>query len=273
MSNLPHVREFVFGQPWAVTDKMLPVIADIVERHLSGESTIAADNLRNTSATSEVKMENGLAIVDISGVLMQRAQMFERISGAVSYPRIESLVRQAIESEARAVVLRINSPGGEVWGCEACAKAIAEVSASSDKMVISWTDREMCSAAYWLGCQTNLVLATPDAVVGSVGVIATVADTSRAEKNLGLERKVIRSGPNKAVGQGPVTDEQLDAIREMVAQYSESFWSSVSRARGVELSAEIKSGRTWTGTQAVAAGLVDETMTFNELISKYGAGS
>lgn len=268
MSNLPHVRDCVFGQPWAIHEPALKAIADIVENHITGTANPAASGLKNESAKKEVTMVGNMAVVPIHGTIMQRASLFTEISGATTYGAILRNLQTAMDGPAKIVLLDVDSTGGEAFGCEAAADAIYAM--RGRKLMLAFTDRFMASGAYWLAAQADLVFSTPDAEVGSIGVLAKVPDTSRMEKNLGVDHRVVRSGPNKAIGHGPVTEEQLQQVREQVEQIANSFWASVSRARGIELTSEIKSGRTWTGQNAVTQGLVDETMTFPELVKRYG---
>jgi hypothetical protein len=90
MNDLPHVRDYVFSQPWVVHEPMLEVIAEVIAGHIAGKVNPAADGLKNIAAKQEVTMVSGMAVVPIHGVLMQRASLFDNISGATSYPALKS---------------------------------------------------------------------------------------------------------------------------------------------------------------------------------------
>jgi ClpP class serine protease len=246
------------------------VIAEVIAGHIAGKVNPAADGLKNIAAKQEVTMVSGMAVVPIHGVLMQRASLFDNISGATSYPAIQKNMVAAMETGTKVVLLDVDSPGGEAIGCEETADMIYSMRGKG-KLLVAFTDRMMASGAYWLACQADFVFATGDSIVGSIGALMNIPDTSRMEKNQGLDRRIIRSGANKAPGIGAVTDEQLQPARERVEECANAFWSSVERARNTELDANAKSGRTWTGLQAEKQFLIDGVMTFSALVKKYGS--
>jgi signal peptide peptidase SppA len=267
--KLQRIQNLVFNQPWAIEEGYLQIIAEVVCSHLEGKTPEAAANLQNQSKSSEVKIENGVAVVPIFGVMMRRASMFDAMSGAQSDARIKNNFGAAMASDAKTVICHFDSPGGDAIGSEEMGDMIFDAAQNSDKTIISYTDRMMCSRAYWMASQANEVVASPDAIVGSIGVIARIMDTSRLEKNTGLDSVVLRSGPNKAPGNGPITDAQLEPLRELLAEYFDSFVGAVQRGRNMTLTPDVKSGRTYSGAAALRSGLVDKTMTLDALIATY----
>lgn len=269
MSDLKHVREYVFNQPWAIDDKMLNVIADIVCAHIRGEHSEAAETAR-PRPNGDVEIKRGIAKVPIMGVMMRRASMFQNVSGALSDWQLRERFEFAMASSAKVVLLHFDSPGGEVFGMQEMANMVFRARDAS-KTLVAWTDAKMTSRAYGIAAQAHDVYATPDAIVGSVGVVTKITDTSRKERNEGEDSIVIRSGSNKKVGEGPVTDAQLGPYRRIISQYAEGFYSLVERARNMPLSDEIKLGDIYTGKDAAENGLIDGTMFLEEIFNQYGA--
>jgi signal peptide peptidase SppA len=273
--QFPQIVSLVFNQPWAIHPAWMDAIAEIVSVHANGGMIDfdSAVSRNNAAAKAEVEIRNGIAFVPIMGTIMRRASLFSRISGAQSYGQIQDNFKAAMESDAKIICLQFDSPGGEAAGTQETADMIYQAAHQSDKTILAFSDNYMASAAYWLASQTNEIITTPDAMgIGSIGVVAKYSDTSRMERNIGMDSHVIRSGENKAVGQGPVTDRQLEIVRGMVAEVFDSFVSSVERGRGMTLSAENKDGRIYSGKGAMKVGLVDANMTLDQLIQKYGNG-
>jgi serine protease SohB len=113
--------------------------------------------------------------------------------------------------------------------------------------------------------------ASEAAVVGSIGVIATLYDQTRALKNQGVDPTVIRSSELKAPGAGDtITPSQMRNIVSRVQEYFGMFKDAVARARsGIDIDA-VATGETWIGQKAVAAGLVDGIGTLDSVTKKYG---
>lgn len=244
---------------------------EIVENHIEGNGAAiytAVSRLGGGKPRSEVEMIDNIAVVPISGTIVPMGSMMEEISSATSPSSIQRSFLQAMESDADVVVLDINSPGGAAVGIEETGDLIYNARKASDKLVLAFSSGTMASAAYWIGSQADAIISTKDATVGSVGVIATVVDESRKEKNEGIDRHVIRSGPNKQIGNGPVTESQLDVLRSKRDMIFNSFVSSIERSRS-KLSDDVKTGRDYLGAQALKEGIVDANMTFSELINQY----
>lgn len=268
--KLQRIQNLVFNQPWTIIENYLQIIAEVVCSHLDKPTaTPDAIALNNSASKATTRIESGVAIVPIFGVMMRRASLFDAISGAQSDAIIKENFQSAMASSAKTVVCHFDSPGGEAIGGEEMGDMIFDAAQNSDKTIIAFTDRMMCSRAYWMASQANEVVATPDSIVGSIGVIARIMDTSRLERNTGLDSVVLRSGPNKAPGNGPITDSQLEPMRELLNEYFDSFVGAVQRGRNMALTPEVKSGRTYSGAAALRSGLVDKTMTLDALIATY----
>lgn len=268
--SLPHVERAVFSTPWAIQPEVMDAMCEIVERKL--RSLDSQDFERNPKEEKDHKvyMAGSVAVVPVGGVLMRRAGMFDKISGATSMMDIRRMMKEAMAMDgAKAVMLKFDSPGGEVTGTAETGRFIKRLARSSPMPVVAFTEDRMCSAAYWLGAQADRVYATADAITGSIGVVVRILDTSRLEKNAGLDSHVLRSGPNKATGVGGVTDEQLNVYRELRDEAFAEFVGAVESSRRMKLSDDVLTGRIFTGQSALKAGLVDKVKTFEEVVDEY----
>jgi signal peptide peptidase SppA len=248
----------------------MEAICEIIERKLAGLDS--RDFERNPKEEKDYKVykAGSVAVVPVTGVLMRRAGMLERVSGATSMMDIRRMMTEAMAMEGtKAVMLKFDSPGGEVTGTAETGRFIRQMAQSSPKPVVAFTEDRMASAAYWLASQADRVYATSDAITGSIGIVARIMDTSRLEKNAGLDMHVLRTGPNKAAGVGAVTDEQLAVYRELRDEAFAEFVNAVEGSRRMKLSDDVLTGRIYSGQSAVKAGLVDQVASFEEVISSY----
>lgn len=271
--NLTRVLEAVTLQPWVMEPIKYRALVDIVMAHAEGclidREALAAYRAESKPAQSMVEYYPGLAVVNINGAMVRRGNMLSEMSGATSYAQIQKAFNEAMASEADRVVLNFDSPGGEVMGIEETADLIYNAKQNTDKYLTAYTSGNMTSGAQWLASQCDETLCSSDAILGSVGVISTIADNSGQLEKAGIKLHVLRTGMNKGVGVGEVTEEQLAqyiAIRD--AAFS-TFVSAMQRGRQMQMSHDVLSGRIYRGDAAVAAGLADGTMSWEALLGKY----
>jgi len=218
-------------------------------------------------------INEGVAVIDVSGVLTNTNSYWNRYFGAVSYPEIKEASQQAVEQGVGCIVYHYGTPGGSVRGMYDCANFISSLKIST----ISFTGSMMCSAGLFLGIQSNHVYADAFAEVGSVGVIMKLYDRSKYLKDLGIKPERFRSGDLKASGDPDfaLTDKEREHIKEQVMTYASKFYGIVSDARGIPLpvmeKSGITSGRTFIGEQALKVNLVDGMKSFDQVVLKaYG---
>jgi len=203
-----------------------------------------------------------LAVVRVEGVLVRSAPDWFSWLGVVATetPAIEEAVRAALEDDqVETILLHVDSPGGEAAGIADLADLLFE--ARSTKRVVSVVESLCASGAYWLASQAHELVAPKDAFLGSIGAYEVWEDSSRAARDEGLEVHVVRSGPQKGMGVmgAPISDEQLEAVQELVDGIAELFVAAVARGRGGEKRRirEAATGQLWLAGAAKARGLVD----------------
>ena len=212
--------------------------------------------------------DQGVAVVSVDGALAQRAWSCWMFGGD-GYDAIESRVRAALTDErSRALVLRIDSPGGEVAGCGVCAQAIRSLADASGKPVVAYCDELAASAAYWLASAADKIVTPPSGILGSIGVISARVE----EMDAGSGRKVhlITSGARKADGH-PLTamsEDELAATQAKINALADVFAGAVAERRGMTL-AQVRGleADVFVGADAVARGLADTVADFSEAIA------
>lgn len=203
----------------------------------------------------------GVAIVDICGPLTHHADPWFDC-----YDAIRERVAAALASRARSVMLRIDSPGGEVSGCFETARTIRQMAESAGKPLISYVDAQACSAAYALACAAPTIVSVEEGVTGSIGVIAELWDVTAADAAAGVAVSLVTSGARKADGHehAPVTDEVRSAVQAHVDDEAAIFWRWVSVSRGLpESDIQALQASHYHGAEALSRGLIDAVGGFD----------
>jgi ClpP class serine protease len=207
-----------------------------------------------------------VAVVDIKGPLVADPGPLPLFD---SYPEIQKRVAAAFESPAECVVLRVASPGGEVYGAFDCARALRQLAAAAGKDLIVHTSANCCSSAYALSSAASRIVCSDTACVGSIGVIATYTDVRKADATAGIAYTFLTSGPRKADGNPHVglDDDAIKALQLAVDETAQVFFGLVHTHRpGIDDPAGLKAG-VFVGASAQAIGLVDDVMSWDALIA------
>ncbi len=211
---------------------------------------------------------NGMLILPIRGQITKRASSF----GGTSSVETRRILRDAsLDESVTGVMLFIDSPGGTAAGTFELAEEVrrfAEV-----KPIKAHIEDLGASAAFWVASQTQSISINQLGEAGSIGTIAVLIDSSQAMENSGLKVHVISTGEFKGAGTPgtEVTDRQLALFKEQVEDFNQHFLEGVSQGRGLTGAAlsRVATGRVWIAEKALALGLVDEVMSFEDAITKF----
>jgi protease-4 len=173
--------------------------------------------------------------------------------------RSRALAEIADDSRVKAVLVRIDSPGGTVVGGESLYRQLRAIAAR--KPVVAVMGEVAASGGYMIALAADQIVAREGTLTGSIGVIMQTTDITGLLGKLGISAEAIKSGPLKAVPSPlePLTPEGREATRRLVDDMYDMFVGMLAerrnlpRARAVELA----DGRVYTGRQAAAAGLID----------------
>lgn len=267
--------------PWAIRPEMLQTMLDIYERHERGEvadkaAIEAAIGKPLNNERGDYTIEQGVAVIDVLGVLSKRMDLFTEISGGASTQRIQKEFNSALgDSGVHSIILAVDSPGGSVDGIQPLVDDI--FAARGDKQIVALIDGVGASGAYWIASAADQVFITDKtAHVGSIGVVLAHKDVSKAESMRGVKTTEITAGKYKRIASNyaPLTGEGRDSLQEMVDHLYSVFVNDVARNRGVSAQAVIRDmadGKLFIGQQAIDAGLVDGYASLDALISKLNA--
>lgn len=211
-----------------------------------------------------------LALVAV-GALAWRGGAFTRyeshiarltISGLITgdQPTLDLVEKIRTSDAAKAVILRIDSPGGTTAGSEALYESLRKL--AKDKPVVAVMDTVAASGGYITAIAADHIVARGNTITGSIGVIFSFPEISKLLETIGVKMEEIKSGELKAEPSPykPVSDKVRAVTNEMVQDSFAWFTGLVAERRGIALD-QVKvlaDGRVYTGRQAVANKLIDE---------------
>ena len=207
-----------------------------------------------------------IAVVCIDGPLQHSVAAFWD-----SYAGIRGRVAAAIASDAETIVLKVSSPGGDVFGCFDTSRALRAMARRAGKRLIGFTEASACSSAYALISAADEISASDSSVLGSIGVIATSIDASEQAAAQGVKVALITSGERKGDG-NPMVKLTADAKRAMqtsVDAMASVFFGLVREHRGID--AEPLEAGTFVGAAALELGLCDRIESFDALLERVTA--
>ncbi|MBQ2862610.1 MAG: signal peptide peptidase SppA [Clostridia bacterium] len=169
----------------------------------------------------------------------------------------------------RALLLYINSPGGEVTATDELSRAIARYKSETQRPVYAYFGDVAASGAYWIGSFADKIIASKFTTTGSIGVTyGTHIEISELLEKLGVTVTELTAGDNKAMGSmySPLTDEQKAMYTEQLCEMHELFIEVVATNRGLEKSnvREIADGRTFLASKALEYKLIDAIGYFED---------
>ena len=262
------------SEPWAITDEAMQSILEIAARENETPQAVAAKLGRKLENTYDVENRNGVGVLTATGPLFRYANLFNDISGATSYDRLARDFATMVESpDVRSIVLNIDSPGGEANGVAEFADMI--FAARDRKPIVAYVGGMGASAAYWLASAAGEIVVSETAMLGSIGTVLGIQDTSERDAKAGVKRTEIVSSqsPNKRVD--AFSEEGRAKLQARVDALSDVFIAKVARNRGVDADTVLQDfgqGDVFVGQAAVEAGLADRIGSFEQVIAELQGG-
>lgn len=215
------------------------------------------------------KLVDGVAVIDIAGPLFKHATLLTKVSDAGSYEGIRADLDKAVNNfSCKAILLNINSPGGEVHGCGELADAI--FAARGEKPIVAYASGDCCSAAYWLASAADKIVVAPTAIVGSIGVRSMMVDGSKADELKGVKEYNIVSDQSPYKVSDPANAKDRDRAVGKLTDIAAVFIGAVARYRGVNtdvVAKEYGKGDVFIGQKSIDAGLADEVGDFDSILA------
>ena len=212
---------------------------------------------------------------DRVAVVLMRGLISSSIPGNVSDSMVDDM-RAALEqaredSRVKAIVLEIDSPGGEVTASDEIYNAV--VKARAKKPVVVYMDSLAASGGYYVSCGGKFLMANETTITGSIGVIIQTLNYEQLFNKLGLAAVVFKSGKFKDIlnGARPVTPEERELIQGFIMQTYDKFVGIVAKERGVPVDTlrnGIADGRILSGKDALNNKLIDQLGQLDDAYSK-----
>lgn len=212
-----------------------------------------------------------ILLVDVSGMISS-----EDKESFYTYPSMiatikEELTRASRDESVKALVLRINTPGGTVTASDIIYHELKLFKASRKIPVIASIMDVGASGGYYIASAADRIMAHPSTVTGSIGVIMLTVNAHGLLEKVGVEATAITSGPRKDMGSPfrVMTPEERSIFQGLIDSFYQRFLSVVQEGRPnlqMEQIKKLADGRIYTGDQAKAAGLVDDIGYLEEAI-------
>jgi protease-4 len=197
-----------------------------------------------------------IVVVEIEGVLTK------------SRPTIEKLLQYKKDESIKAIVLRINSPGGGVSPAQEIYQELTKL--RDTKYIIASMESVAASGGYYIACAAHKIVANPGTITGSIGVIIEFANMEELLDKIGLKSVVIKSGKYKDIMSPTrqISKEEQELLQAVIDSVHNQFISAVAQGRGIpkEKVVAIADGRIFSGEQAKEIGLVDELGNLQDAI-------
>lgn len=184
---------------------------------------------------------------------------------------VAKAIDNAVEDkDVKAIILRVNSPGGAVTASEIMTAAV-ERAVRVKPVIVSMSD-VAASAGYEISCNATKIVALPTTLTGSIGVFATVPEIGdMLRKHLGITTDTVKTNHNSEglSGMRTMSPTTRLAMQQSIEDFYQTFIGRVAKGRGLTVEAvdNIARGRVWTGAEAVKIGLVDTLGGFNTAVS------
>ncbi|HNX28153.1 MAG TPA: signal peptide peptidase SppA [Syntrophomonadaceae bacterium] len=214
-----------------------------------------------------------IGVIEVNGVIAGDASsaLLTGTTGASSRQIMESIRLAAAREDIKAVVLRINSPGGTTAASQEIAIELDKLRETGKPIVTSMSDT-CASGGYWIACSTNYLVANAGTLTGSIGVIMELTNLQGLYEKIGVDSITFKSGEFKDMGSSsrPVTEAERVLFNDMIEDNYDQFFAQVLNGRQGKISEEklkeIADGRVLTGQQALELGLVDSLGNYYDAI-------
>tara|TARA_B100000902_G_scaffold38971_1_gene46382 strand:- start:940 stop:1788 length:849 start_codon:yes stop_codon:yes gene_type:complete len=203
--------------------------------------------------------ENSIAVVNIDGVIVESGKF------------VKALDKFNKDANIKAIILRINSPGGSVAPSQEIYEKVNQLKLDKKKPIVTSVSNVAASGGYYIAIGSDLIVTNPGSIVGSIGVIMSYPITKNLFNNLGIDFNTYKSGEYKDSG-SPYrynTENDDKYFNEVIEDLHGQFVLEVSRQRNIPLTElkEYAQGQIFTGNQAMQIGLVDRIGTFEDALN------
>ncbi|MDE5586159.1 MAG: signal peptide peptidase SppA, partial [Muribaculaceae bacterium] len=208
--------------------------------------------------------KNKVAVLYATGEIQEHSK-----SGIDCYRLVPQITDLADDDEVKALVLRVNSPGGSVFGSEQIGEALDYFKSKGKPFIVSMGDYA-ASGGYWISCTADCIFADPLTITGSIGIFGLFPSAEGLVKKLGITPQTVSTNPGKDISlfYDP-TPEQLDVLQKYIDEGYSRFVKRVAKGRNMkeERVRRIAEGRVYDAGQAMQLKLVDRLGSLDDAIA------
>ena len=245
-----------------------------------GAPSFLVTPVQNSSSLEETKVAPGhglfpdkVVVIGVEGTLANAP------AGGLLTPTenpvskfVQELQKAADDRRVKAVVLRVNSPGGTVSSSDLMYQELKRFRAKTHKPVVASGQEVVASGAYYVSCGADRIIAQPTTLVGSIGVIFETVNLQGTLNKLGVTTEAYKSAAHKDIGSPfrPATDDERLIFQGLVDDYYARFKSVVTGNRPIAAAADfaqMTDGRVYSGAAAARLGLVDRVGLLEDAIA------
>jgi protease-4 len=213
-----------------------------------------------------------IAVIQINGPISGVSSWLESSSSGAGVI-MEAIRKAGKRKDIKAVVVRIDSPGGSAGASQEIAMELDRLREKGKPVVTSMGD--VCaSGGYWIACSTDHIVANGASLTGSIGVIMQLSNLEGLYGKLGIRNQTIKSGEHKDMGSTSreLSAEEEKILQELVDDSYQQFLEQVQKGRQGKIAAdkllEIADGRIFSGKQALELGLVDSLGNYYDAVQQ-----
>lgn len=220
-------------------------------------------NLTETVVTTDENATAKVAVIDIEGLIVDAnlPPLFSKGGNPVD-DVVARLEMARVDQNVKAVVIRINSPGGSVTGSDVVYREVMRFKEKTGKPVVVSMTEVAASGGYYVSLAADKIVAYPTTITGSIGVIIPTINFSNGLNRIGIVARSVKSGPNKDIANSlePMRESQYVILQNLVNEFYDGFKAKVKERRphlDMARFDEATDGRIVSGKEALALGLVD----------------
>jgi len=253
-------------------DEVRERIMDVVGADADNENTFAATELGDYLSQMRLlkgdkKSDENVAIIIASGEIRNGTQP----PGTIGGDSVARLLRKARNDDSvKAVVLRVDSPGGSTFASEIIRNEVDEIKAAGKPVVVSMSSMA-ASGGYWIAMTADRIYATPYTITGSIGVLGMFPTFQRSLDAIGITTDGLGTTPwaGQFRGDRELSDDAKALFQLLINKTYDKFISNVALHREMDKDDvdHIAQGQVWTGKEALENGLIDEIGNLDEAIA------
>lgn len=229
----------------------------------------------NSENNSKSKILNSLmsdkvAVIGLEGMIMDSFKSRTAFATSLNVNYLKDQLNKALEDDkTKAVLLRMNSPGGTVAASQEIYQLVEKLKAKNKPVIVSMSD--VCaSGCYYIASAANYIVANPGTLTGSIGVISSSLNFKGLLDKLGISDQTFKAGKYKDMGSvtRDLNPEEKAILDALLADSYDQFLTDVAKGRSIERSKmeQIAQGLVYTGRQAIEKSLVDELGSYSDAI-------